>query len=104
MHIVIWEFRARPGREADFERAYGPAGDWATLFGQAPGYLGTELLRDQNDRRRFITIDRWVSATAYDTFRAQSAGEYAAIDRRCEALTEYEALVGVMGLAGREEA
>src|SRR5262245_42394930 len=46
MYVVVWRFQAKPGREHDFEQAYGPAGDWVTLFRSDPEYVGTELLRD----------------------------------------------------------
>ena len=26
-YVSLWEYRVRPGREADFERLYGPEGD-----------------------------------------------------------------------------
>ena len=31
---------------AEFERVYGPEGDWAEFFRRGRGYVGTELLRD----------------------------------------------------------
>ena len=94
MHVTIWEFRVKKGHEAEFERAYGPTGEWARFFERAEGYLGTELLRDAKNRQRYITIDRWTSPATYEVLRSQWADEYEAIDERCEALTEYEALLG----------
>lgn len=46
MFVVVWEFRVRPGQEAEFEARYGPDGDWARLFRLGEGYGGTVLLRD----------------------------------------------------------
>lgn len=94
MYVVVWEFRARPGREREFEAAYGPAGEWARLFGGAPGYLGTELQRDLRDPGRYLTLDRWASPEAYDAFDAARGAEYEALDRRCEALTAGETRLG----------
>jgi hypothetical protein len=45
MYVILWRFRPVEGRESEFERAYGPSGEWALLFGRDDGYLGTELLR-----------------------------------------------------------
>jgi heme-degrading monooxygenase HmoA len=64
-------------RDAEaFERAYGPDGDWATFFGQADGYIGTELLRDVKERERYLVIDRWETADAYNVFLGEHRDEY----------------------------
>jgi 8-oxo-dGTP pyrophosphatase MutT (NUDIX family)/quinol monooxygenase YgiN len=93
-HVIVWEFRVRAGREAEFESAYGPDGDWARLFRRDPAYHGTDLLRDGAVERRYVTIDRWASRAANDAFRERWRAEYEALDRRCEALTEHEAALG----------
>jgi heme-degrading monooxygenase HmoA len=94
MHVTIWEFRVKKGLEAEFERSYGPTGEWARFFERGEGYLGTELLRDTKNRQRYITIDRWISQATHEAFRSRWAEEYEAIDERCEALTEYEVPLG----------
>ena len=64
-------------RDADgFERAYGPDGEWAQFFTGAPGFIGTELLRDVELPSRFLVIDRWESADAYNDFAAAHREEY----------------------------
>lgn len=93
-YIYIWEFEVRPGKEAEFEREYGPEGMWVRLFQGAPGYRETSLLRDPIHPRRYLTIDRWESEAAYQAFRAAHAREYAAIDAKCEGLTVAEREVG----------
>jgi heme-degrading monooxygenase HmoA len=90
----MWRFLVRPGSESAFEAAYGPDGDWVRLFRQAEGYLGTQLLRDLANARRYITIDRWASREAWEAFRAARSAEWDAIDRRGEALTEQEEEIG----------
>ena len=102
MHVTIWEFRVKKGREAEFERAYGPIGEWARFFERAEGYLGTELLRDAKNRQRYVTIDRWISQATYEAFRSRWADEYEAIDERCEALTEYETPLGSLAPPAEE--
>jgi heme-degrading monooxygenase HmoA len=92
--IAVWEFQVRPESIAEFERAYGPDGPWAQLFRRSSAYLGTELLRDTDRAGRYLTIDRWASRDAFQQFKQQYAGEYAALDRALEKLTEGEALVG----------
>lgn len=100
MHVIIWEFRAREGRESEFEEAYGPEGLWARFFRRGEGHVATELYRDLAGGRRYVTIDCWESRAAYDLFRERHRDEYEAIDRRCEALTEHEAPLGAFGGVG----
>ena len=98
--VYIWEFQVKPGSEAAFEQAYGPDGDWVQLFRKARGYLRTELLRDTDKPNRYVTVDHWQSEAAQRNFRQKFAGEFEAIDKKCEALTESETLIGHFRLAG----
>ena len=91
MYVIVWEFVARPGREAEFERAYGPRGRWAEFFRGADGYLDTELWRGQG---RWVTVDRWAGEDAYQRFRASRHPEYEALDREMEELTASETQLG----------
>jgi hypothetical protein len=56
--------------------------------------LGTDLLRDRDFPRRYITIDRWTSSKAYDDFQERFDSAYQELDARCQFLTEYEKLIG----------
>ena len=94
MYVILWRFRLRMGRESEFERAYGPSGEWALLFRRDDSYLGTELLRRSDDSREYLTLDRWASRAAYEAFRARWSSEYRRLDRRLEELTEDEAPLG----------
>ena len=94
MYVILWRFLPVEGRESEFERAYGPSGDWALLFRRDDGYLGTELLRRSEDSREYLTLDRWVSRTAYETFRHRFSSEYQRLDRLFEELTEEETPLG----------
>jgi heme-degrading monooxygenase HmoA len=93
-YVYIWRFVVRPGSEAVFEAAYGPDGHWMRLFREADGYLGTQLLCEQADARRYVTIDRWSSREAWEAFRAARAADWEALDLRCRALTEHEEEIG----------
>lgn len=94
MYLLVWEFRVRAGAEEPFERLYGPAGEWVALFRRAPGYVGTELLRDDAEPRRYLTIDRWESRELYAAFRRGNESAYRTLDREGDALTEHERLLG----------
>jgi heme-degrading monooxygenase HmoA len=61
---------------AEFERVYGPNGDWSQFFAGAPGYIGTELLRDVELPGRYLVIDRWESAEAYNAFATEHREDY----------------------------
>ncbi len=60
----------------EFERVYGNEGEWAEFFRQGRGYIGTELLRDVEAPSRYLVVDRWESADAYNAFVAEHREEY----------------------------
>ena len=92
--VVVWEFRIRATKRRAFERAYGPDGDWAMFFQKGKGYLGTELIRDEQDAGRYLTLDFWKSQKHYERFKRQNRKIYQLIDQRCESLTANESEIG----------
>lgn len=92
-YVAIWEFRVRPGSEAEFERVYGDAGVWAEFFRGGAGFVKTELIHD-TVARRYLTLDFWASQKEYDEFRQMNAERYQAIDAQCEVMTESEVEIG----------
>jgi heme-degrading monooxygenase HmoA len=74
MIALVFSYEVR--ETAEFERVYGPDGDWAQFFKQGRGYIGTELLRDVESPSRYLVIDRWESADAYNAFTAERRDEY----------------------------
>jgi len=93
-YIVAWQFVVTTQDEKLFEAVYGPDGDWVQLFRRDPRYIRTDLVRDAENLRRYLTLDHWESQQAYDDFSAKFAEEYKRIDARCEAFTESEKLIG----------
>jgi heme-degrading monooxygenase HmoA len=93
-YTYIWTFQVRSDRVEDFLRHYDRGGTWALLFRRAPGYLGTRLLRDQNDPLRFLTVDDWESEEHHRAFRTRFSSEYDALDSTCEGLTVAETPLG----------
>jgi heme-degrading monooxygenase HmoA len=65
---------------------YGPEGPWVELFRRGAGYRSTRLLRTESVGR-YLTLDEWQSQAHYESFRRALAGDYEALDRRCEHLT-----------------
>ena len=93
MFAIVWEFEARSGSEEAIERINGPDGEWTRFFSTDPEFLGTEMLREEGTRR-YLTIDRWTSRAAYETFCERRRAEYETIDRSLERLTEKERKIG----------
>ena len=92
---IIWIFRARPERRADFLAHYNAEGAWAQLFARARGYIRTTLQQDAADADRFLCIDAWNDLDAFMQFKREHADAYAALDRQCEQLTLEEKHIGV---------
>lgn len=93
-YACVWEFLVASDRIEEFKQHYGPAGTWAALFRQSPGYVETLLLQDSTNPRRFVTIDRWESLDAYQSFHSRFSSEYAATDKICQHLTTRETPLG----------
>jgi heme-degrading monooxygenase HmoA len=92
VHVILWEFKPRAGKEAEFEQAYGSNGEWAKLFARSDGFSGTELLKSATGT--YVTVDRWTSADAFAEFQRQWRAEYAALDQQMESLMELERALG----------
>lgn len=104
MFCYVWEYEVAPEEAAAFVAAYGADGPWVRLFRRDPAYLGTELWRDADDRRRFLTIDRWTSRQACLAFRERVGDELDALDAECERLTVRERAIGDFELVAETEA
>ncbi len=74
--MIALVFRYEVRDRDEFERVYGPDGDWSQFFRQGRGYIGSELLRDLEEPERYLVIDRWESADAYAAFLAEHQAEY----------------------------
>jgi heme-degrading monooxygenase HmoA len=81
---LVFSYEARVPEE--FERVYEPNGGWAEFFRSGAGFIGTELLRDVEVPGRYLVIDRWESAEAYNAFVAEHRDEYM---RRVDDSTHY---------------
>jgi heme-degrading monooxygenase HmoA len=91
-YVAVWRYHVREEHRTEFERAYGPDGDWVALFETGEGYVGSELVRG-SATGEYLTIDRWASAEAYATVLEGRGDDYAALDGRLQYLTEDETLV-----------
>ncbi|MGA2992540.1 MAG: antibiotic biosynthesis monooxygenase [Candidatus Korobacteraceae bacterium] len=94
MHVIVWEFKPKADCEVEFERIFGPGGDWVRLFHKSQGFVGTELLRDASRPERYVTVDRWTSQEDFRHFRVQFGEEYESLDRQCQELIGEERRIG----------
>jgi heme-degrading monooxygenase HmoA len=91
---ILWEFRVSDAMAAAFEERYSGDGAWARLFQRAEGYEGTQLLRDEAEPGRYLTIDTWRDTAAFEAFQREHPADYQALDRECEGLTRSERCLG----------
>lgn len=91
---LFYRYRVHPAQARAFEHAYGPAGPWAQLFAQHPGFIRTRLFRHKNEAGVYISIDAWGSKAAWDDFRSRSSEAYARLDRELHLLYLEEHLIG----------
>ena len=93
-YVCLWEFQVASDSEERFVEYYSAGGIWVRLFREADGFADTQLLKDTEHPYRYVTIDRWTSASAYEAFRKRFAEQYAELDRLCENFTVSERLIG----------
>jgi heme-degrading monooxygenase HmoA len=74
--VIALVFSYDTAEPADFERVYGPEGEWSQFFRTGSGFIGTELLRDAEIPDRYLVIDRWESREAYNEFVEAHRDEY----------------------------
>ena len=92
--VYLWEFHVGKNKRREFEKTYGPRGDWVKLFRRARGYIGSELLTDIGRKGWYITIDTWASKKLYETFRNFRKSEFESLDKTCESMTIEERYLG----------
>jgi heme-degrading monooxygenase HmoA len=84
--------------EQRFVAAYKSDGDWARLFGSAPGFIRTELWRNANGD--YLTADHWESLQAFEQFQQTQGDEYRRLDAELEGVAGVETFIGAFDLAG----
>lgn len=92
--VYIWEYTVKDDCIMEFERMYGPEGNWVELFKRSKGFIATDLHQDISNRKRFITVDIWNSKEDRDSFRKSFSKEFEQLDEQCERFTERETLIG----------
>lgn len=91
---IVWVYRVRPPLAEEFQRVYGPAGTWATLFARHGSYRGSRLLKDHNIPHRFMTIDLWEDLHAYEEFKRDHADDFREADGKYNRFFEDQKCIG----------
>ncbi|MCX7669186.1 MAG: antibiotic biosynthesis monooxygenase [Anaerolineae bacterium] len=77
---IVREFVVHEEARHRFELAFGPGGAWSQLFGRAAGFRGITLLRDVNERRRYLMIEVWDSEAHRRRALAEQGAEHARLE------------------------
>jgi hypothetical protein len=80
MFLVLWEFEVKPECEERFERVYGTGGDWDSLFRRYSHHERSQLFRDTDRPRIYLTADYWKSRKSYEEFLQARGAEYKKLD------------------------
>ena len=100
VYVRICEYTARPEVRAEFENFYGPDGEWVQFFRRSKGFMRKEFLRDRNAENRYLSLDYFVSKSAYDDFLRDFRQEYDALDRRCDGVRDTQKEIGAFVALG----
>lgn len=95
MIYILWEFHVADAHLDEFEKIYASQGEWAMLFSTSEEFFGTTLLKDHQNKSRYLTIDKWLSLDAFENFKIENAMAYNNLDKKCEKLTVLEKMLGV---------
>jgi heme-degrading monooxygenase HmoA len=92
---IVWEYEVKEEVRGLFELAYGPGGTWSKLFSSAPGYRGTTLLRDWENRGKYLCLDLWDSLAQREQWLAEHRSELAELEADFARWTVSQREVGV---------
>ena len=95
-HLRLWKFTVPAENEDRFVAAYRADGDWAKLFAVAPGFIRTELWRDEDGN--YLTADHWQSLADFEHFHTNLGDEYRRLDTELEGLSSVEVFLGAFEL------
>ena len=95
---IIREFVVKDKARGQFELAFGPGGAWSKLFAKSPGFRGTTLLRDNQDPRRYLTIELWNTDAQRDQSLTENQAEYSDLEKALEEWTESRMEVGTFSV------
>ena len=84
----VWEFKVKPGKEAEFERFNSHEGEWARLFGKSPDYLETRCFPDEGRAGWYVTEDDWTDYDRFERFVEANRKDFDGLDEEQAAMYE----------------
>ena len=75
MIAVMWQFDIKPGKEQEFEKFHGAAGEWTAVNRYSRSYVGTSFLRDQAEPSRYVLIEYWSEMVVYEEHKTHRFNE-----------------------------
>jgi len=93
-YVYMWQYEVKKEFIEKFKNNYGPIGKWNEFFNKSDCFLKTELLVDEQNEGKFITIDYWLSKETYLEFITKNKTDYDIIDKQCAEYTQTETKIG----------
>ncbi len=72
----IFQYYVEPDNDRLFNILNGPKGDWEKFFKKSDFFIDTQLLKDEEQPGKYVTLDMWVSREKFDEHVSQNQGEY----------------------------
>ena len=95
MIALVWQFKARSGREAAFEQFFGANGPWQRMSRRSRSFLGSSFLRDIAQPTRYLVAEYWSEMLPYEKHQADYSDEVRELERERNELLDEVAAIGV---------
>ena len=92
---IIWEYKVKPEKRAEFEKAYGREGQWVQFFKKSKAYKKTELVVKDLENLHYMTIDTWKSLEKYEDFFKNNLKEFSKLNKQFEKFIIEENEIGI---------
>ncbi|HJW96737.1 MAG TPA: antibiotic biosynthesis monooxygenase [archaeon] len=92
----IWEFHVKEGCERQFEAMNRR--NWPNFFMSSPHYRSTDIAKNLENSRIYLTVDKWDSREDFEEFKKAHRSEYDTIDSIHKELYESAKHVGWIDL------
>ena len=100
-------FYIKAESERKFELLNGPSGAWSKFFTRSSDFCGTNylkslesVLKDEEQARRYLTMDRWRSKEGFDSYVAEHQDRFDELSGMNEELALAKNHFGFFELSG----
>lgn len=95
---IVWEIVVRDQARGQFELAFGPGGAWSKLFAKSPGFMGTTLMRDLKNSRRYLVVELWNDEAGRDKSITEQQTAYTDLEAVFDEWTESKIELGIFSV------